>query len=102
MTKITHDNWPEKWREVPPFTEVSEEVYNDMFDALPPIFLRGALYRGYQMGEPQCHAEDEKGRWRPQFLTFVRIADRYYYAGINFGGECKRQMDAEHERNINS
>ena len=27
MEKITHENWPESWRDVPPFTEISEETY---------------------------------------------------------------------------
>ncbi len=92
MEKITHDNWPKNWRNVTPFTEVSEEIYNEMFDALPPIFLRRSPYRGFQMGEPQDHAPDENGRFRAQYLTFVNIGSRYYYAGVNFGGECKERL----------
>jgi hypothetical protein len=95
MEKITHDNWPERWADVPAFTEVSKEVYNDMLDALPPVYLRHSPYCGFQMGEPQDHAEDETGKWRARFLTFVHVGRRYYYAGINFGGECIQCMPEE-------
>lgn len=85
---ITHDNWPERWEDVSPGTEVSEDVYQDMLNCLPPIYLRKSNLRGFQMGEPHHHAEDSNGKWRAQFLTFVSSGGRYFYAGINFGGEC--------------
>lgn len=97
MEKITHENWPKSWRDVEPFTEVSEEVYEDMLDALPPIYLYSSPYCGFQMGEPHCTAADEHGRWRNQYLTFVHVGNRFYYAGINFGGECKHRMTEQHE-----
>ncbi len=92
MDKITHDNWPQNWRDVPPFTEVSEEVYNDMLDALPPIYLRRSPYCGFQMGEPHSTAADENGNWRNQYLTFVHIGTKHYYAGLNFGSECRQLL----------
>lgn len=92
MKRITRENWPECWRDVAPFTEVSEEIYNDMLDALPPIYLRRSPYCGFQMGEPQDHAQDENGNWRARYLTFVQASRRYYYAGLNFGGECVQRM----------
>lgn len=92
MDQITRDSWPEHWENVLPFTEVSEDIYNDMYNALPPIILRNSPYCGFQMGEHQDHAEDETGKWRARFLTFVSIGKRYFFAGINFGGECRQRM----------
>ena len=99
---ITHDNWPERWENLPAGTEISEEIYDQMFNALPPISLRKSLYCGFQMGEPHNHAEDENGKWRAQFLTFVSVSGRYFYAGIHFGGECplKLNLSAKSEERI--
>ena len=90
---ITHDNWPERWEDVVPGTEVSEEVYEGMFNCMPPIYLRRSRYCGFQMGEPHNHAEDENGKWRAQFLTFVSVSGRYFYAGIHFGSECPLELN---------
>ena len=90
---ITHDNWPERWENLPAGTEISEEIYDQMFNALPPISLRKSLYCGFQMGEPHDHQEDANGKWRARFLTFVNIGKKFYYAGINFGGECDWRME---------
>lgn len=91
---ITHDNWPERWEDTPAGTEISEEVYWDMLNALPPVYLRKSPYCGFQLGEPHDHKQDANGKWRAQFLTFVKIDGRYYYAGINFGGECEWRLTA--------
>ena len=90
---ITHDNWPDRWEDVPPGTEISEEIYHDMLNCLPPVYLRKSHYCGFQMGEPHNHAEDANGKWRAQFLTFVTSCGRYFYAGIHFGGECPIVLD---------
>ena len=92
MEKITHENWPESWQDVPSFTEISEDVYTDMLNVLPPVHLRQSPYCGFQMGQPLDYAEDENGRWRARFLTFVHVGGRCFYAGINFGGECVQRM----------
>lgn len=92
MDKITHDNWPDQWRDVPPFTEVSEEVYNDMLNVLPPIYLPASPYSGFQTGEPYDHAEDENGKWRARYMTFVHVGTRFFYTGLNFGDECRQRM----------
>lgn len=91
---ITHDNWPERWEDTPAGTEVSEEVYQDMFNAMPPIYLRRSPYCGFQMGEPHDHREDANGKWRARFLTFVSIGKKFFYAGINFGSECEWRLTA--------
>ena len=91
---ITHDNWPEHWEDIPTGTEVSEEVYQDMFNVMPPIYLRRSPYCGFHMCEPHDHKEDANGKWRAQFLTFVNIGKRFFYAGINFVGECEWRMSS--------
>lgn len=90
---IQENNWPENWSDVPPGTEIAAEVYEDLFNTLPPIFLRHGP--GFQMGEPHDHWEDAQGRFRPRFLTFVRIDGRCYYAGLHFAGECSWQITRE-------
>lgn len=52
MEKITHENWPESWQDVPSFTEISEDVYTDMLNVLPPVHLRQSPYCGFQMASP--------------------------------------------------
>lgn len=86
---ITHDNWPERWEDLPAGTEISGEIYDQMFNALPPISLRKSPYCGFQMGEPHDHMKDANGKWRARFLTFVNIDKKFFYAGINFDGECE-------------
>ena len=76
-----------------PSTEISEELYNDMLNVMPPIYLRKSPYCGFQVGEPYCHREDAKGRWRAKFMTFVHIGERFFYAGIHFGGECEWRLE---------
>lgn len=90
---ITHDNWPERWEDLPAGTEISGVIYDQMFNALPPISLRKSPYCGFQMGEPHDHREDANGKRWARFLTFVNIGERFYYAGINFGGECDWRME---------
>ena len=99
---ITHDNWPERWEDVAPGTEVSEQVCEDMINCMPPIYLRKSRHCGFQMGEPHSHAEDQNGKWRAQFLTFVSVSGRYFYAGIHFGGECplEQNLTAKSEERI--
>lgn len=85
---ITEENMPDSWKTVLAGTEVSDEVYYQMLNVMRPIGLRKSQYCGFQVGEPYDHREDSNGKWRPRFMTFVKIGSRFYYAGINFGGEC--------------
>lgn len=91
---ITCDNWPEHWEDLPAGTEISEEIYDEMLNVMPPVGLRNSPYCGFQMGEAHDHREDANGKWRARFLTFVNIGKRFYYAGIYFGGECDWRMSA--------
>lgn len=70
--------------------EITEEVYNNFFNAMPPIHLSGGqgVTAGFQMNEPYCHREDTRtGAWRPMYMTFTKSDGRYFYQGINFTGE---------------
>ncbi len=89
---ITKENWPERWEDVPAGTEVSGEVYDQMLNVLPPISLRKSPYCGFQAGGLHSYREDEDGKMRPRFLTFVNVGGKFYYAGICFGGECDWRM----------
>lgn len=98
QTIITMNNWPERWEDVEPGSEVSEEVYDEMLNVLPPISIRAghsSYHAGFQMGEPQDHREDANGKWRARFLTFISARGRFYYAGIHFGGECDFELYKE-------
>ncbi|MEG0985022.1 MAG: hypothetical protein RSK76_01460 [Clostridia bacterium] len=97
-TIITMDNWPERWESVAPGTEISEDVYNEMLNVLPPIYIRAGhstYFSGFQMGEPQDHREGANGKWRARYLTFISARGRYYYAGIHFLGECNFELFKE-------
>ena len=82
------------WSKVAPGTEITEELYEDMLNVMPPIYLRRSPYCGFQVGEAYTHEQDEQGRFRPMFMTFVTVGGRYYYAGINFGGRCDWRLVA--------
>ena len=94
MSILTSETMPhDGWSAIEEGTEISEELYNDMLNVMPPIYLKKSPYCGFQVGEPYCHREDAKGRWRAQFMTFVRIGARFFYAGIHFGGECEWRLE---------
>lgn len=99
---ITWDNFPESWKDVPAGTEISETIYKDMLNVMPPISIRGGngFYAGFQMGEPHDHRTDSNGRFRARYLTFVSADGHYYYAGLNFGGECTCSISNAQSRNL--
>lgn len=80
---ITHENWPENWSKVPAWTEVSEEIYNHFLDILPPLVMCGSFF---QVSEPYSHEEDEKGRWRGKYMSFLKHDGKCWFVGINFAG----------------
>lgn len=92
---MTRETMPENgWSDVTPGTEITEELYEGMYNVLPPIDLRMSPYCGFQVSEPYTHEQDEKGRYRAMYMTFVTVGGRYYYAGINFGGRCDWRLTA--------
>lgn len=64
-----------------PGQAISEELYNEMFNALPHLPLPHDLKRsgltGFCMGEPYSHTADGA-----QYMAFVRRGLRYYYYGL--------------------
>ena len=91
---FTRETLPNTWGEAPVGSEISEELYEDMLNMLPPISLRKSPYCGFQCSEPYTHAEDANGKWRSKHMTFVNIGDKFYYAGIQFAGECDWRLEA--------
>lgn len=90
----TKDNLPKTWDEVPVGSEISEELYWEMLNMLPPLSLRHSPYRGFQSSEPHSHEVDDQGRVRSTHMTFVAVNGKFYYAGIQFGGECRWRLTA--------
>ena len=90
---LTWDTMLDSWDKVAPGTEIAEEIFDDMLDAVPPIPLRKSPYFGFQLGEAHDHMEDAGGKWRARYMTFVGVNGKYYYAGIHFGGECDWRME---------
>lgn len=80
---ITKDNWPQKWSEVPAWTEISEEVYEHFFNVLPLLEWCGGYF---QPTEAYTSAQDDKGRWRNKYLTFTKIGKKFWYLGVQFRG----------------
>lgn len=68
--------------------EISEEIYYEMLNVMPPISLKGGqnVDCGFQVGEPDDHREDENGNWRARYMTFAKKDGKCYYYGINFAG----------------
>lgn len=80
--------------------EITEEVYNNFLNCMPPIGLQGGQgwCAGFQTGEPYCHRTDSRtGKWRPMFATFTTRAGRYFYQGVNFAGEVDSSNHIAHE-----
>lgn len=61
--------------------EISPEVYEEMFNCMPPIRLPKDLrtigFAGFLMGEPYSH--NEHG---PVYMAFVRANGHHYYHGL--------------------
>lgn len=87
MDKITRDNWPEDWSKVPAWTEIDENIYEHFLNVLPPLMECGTFF---QCSEPYTH-EDDHGRWRGKYLSFLKHDGKFWYVGINFAGHFPAQ-----------
>ena len=68
-----------------PGDTVTEDVYDNFLDILPPATMRRNLL---QVGEPAAHEKDpETGNYRATYSTFVRTDGLWWYAGECFLGE---------------
>lgn len=83
--------------------EITEEVYNNFLNCMPPIGLKGGQgwFAGFQLGEPYRHRTDTRtGKWRPMFATFTAGNGRYFYQGINFAGELGSSVFTDPKENV--
>lgn len=80
---ITKHNWPEDWAKVPEWTEISEEIYEYFFNALPPMNKVGTYF---QFREAFNHEEEVPGCWRGRYMTFVKKDGKCWFIGIQFSG----------------
>lgn len=83
--------------------EITEEVYNNFLDCMPPISLKGGQGwpAGFQLGEPYCHRTDLRtGKWRGMYATFTSGNSRYFYQGINFPGEVDSTSYVDPKENL--
>lgn len=71
--------------------EISAEDYAYYGMVVPSLSLWpiDGVNAGYQMSEPVRCREDQEGRWRPTYHTFVRRGSRYFYEGQNFPHEIR-------------
>ena len=68
-----------------PGDTVTEDVYDNFLDILPPATMRQNLL---QVGEPAAHEKDpDTGKYRATYSTFVRTDGLWWYAGECFLGE---------------
>jgi len=80
----THANWNcdlAEYLQVGNIVDV--ELVEYAFNCMPPITMNGEMV---QMGEPYSHREDETGKWRATWSTFVKTEFGWVYAGHCFKG----------------
>ena len=63
--------------------EVDEAIVDNFLEMLPPAYHSSHLM---QMGEPNQHLSDDKGNFRPTFMTFEKVDGKWYYHGYCFCG----------------
>lgn len=72
-----------------PGDTVTEDVYDNFLDILPPATMRANLL---QVGEPAAHEKDPAtGNYRATYPTFARVNGQWYYAGECFIGETENR-----------
>jgi hypothetical protein len=62
---------------------VDDEMVEYAYNVLPPATMNGSMV---QIGEPYSHREDETGKWRATYATFVKTEAGWTYAGHCFRG----------------
>lgn len=80
--------------------EVTEEIYEDFFDMLPPLRLprESGYTAGFRISEPYIHEESKKtGEWLAHYAAFGKKDGKYYFLGhMNKYGElCSRDKEGE-------
>lgn len=89
----------EQWRKDRSFAaaigqEVDEEVYEEMYNCLPPLRLPNAdttkgFSAGFRVGEPYTHRQSKQtGEFTAFYAAFGKRDGKYYYLGnMNKYGE---------------
>ena len=73
------------WDAMEPGDLVDEDVADNILNALPPACMRRDCL---QLGEPNSTKIDDKGKWRPTYLTLKKITDGVFeFCGYCFRGE---------------
>jgi hypothetical protein len=92
--------------------EIEEDIYNQMLNAMPPIYLQPMMFFGSQglamikqciaMGEAYTHEYDRQGRLCAYFMAFGVCNGKYYYLGLRNGGGELMQYNSETEKRLNN
>lgn len=80
MAVYTSEQWAaDKSFNAEPGQEVSEEVYNEMFNVMPIQRLKEAhgCMAGFRTTEPYCHRNGQ-----PLYMAFGKRGSKYYYLGL--------------------
>ena len=67
---------------------VDEAIVQNFLELLPPAYNSSILM---QMGEPNEHLPDEKGNYRPTYMTFEKVDGKWYYRGYCFLGTTENR-----------
>lgn len=79
MKKYTREDW-QRDREFKAVAgqEIDEEIYNEMFNVLPPLRLpSGAKMAGFRVSEPYTHRDG-----KPLYMAFGNSGGKYFYLGL--------------------
>lgn len=84
----TYKNWNGSGLDFTEFCKVDEEVDEDIVDYFTSVLPPARMAKGYlQVGEPMSTRWQEGRGYRETFMTFVSVADKWYYNGCCFLGE---------------
>ncbi len=61
--------------------EISEDVYDNFLESLPPI----SIFKGFMNSEPYSH----NANGEPRYLAFQHIGDKYYFIGLLTRNQAK-------------
>ena len=64
--------------------EVDEELADEQLNCVPPYSMKSGYF---QVGEPYNQEQDENGRWRSTWATFVANGPKWIYCGHCFSND---------------
>lgn len=80
MAVYTREQWAaDRTFAAEPGQEISEEIYNEMFNVMPPQRLKEAhgCTSGYRTTEPYTYANG-----KALYMAFGKRGGKYYYLGL--------------------